>query len=97
MEENFNRDIPLNEIASYVGMTPAHFSKYFKDKNEMTFLKYLRRIRLDHAIKDLRDSEISVKDAALKNGFPNVNSLIFTCKEIYGRTPLEMKQFVRTW
>ena len=62
----------------------------------MTFLKYLRRIRLDHAIKDLRDSEMSVKAAALKNGFPNVNSLILTCKEIYGRTPLEMKQFVRT-
>lgn len=96
MEENFNRDIPLNEIASYVGMTPAHFSKYFKDKNEMTFSKYLRRIRLDHAIKDLRDSEISVKTAALKNGFPNVNSLILTCKEIYGRTPLEIKQFVKS-
>lgn len=96
MEENYASDISLTEIANYVGMTPAHFSKYFKDKNEMTFLKYLRRIRLDHAIKDLRDSEISVKDAALKNGFPNVNSLILTCKEIYGRTPLEMKQFVRT-
>ena len=96
MEENYASDISLTEIANYVGMTPAHFSKYFKDKNEMTFLKYLRRIRLDHAIKDLRDSEISVKDAALKNGFPNVNSMILTCKEIYGRTPLEMKQFVRT-
>ena len=96
MEENYARNISLTDIASYVGMTPAHFSKYFKDKNDMTFSKYLRRIRLDHAIKDLRDSEMSVKTAALKNGFPNVNSLILICKETYGRTPLEMKQFVRT-
>lgn len=96
MEKNYARDISLNEIASYVGMTPAHFSKYFKDKNDMTFSKYLRRIRLDHAVKDLRDNDISVKTAAMRNGFPNVNSLIITCKEIYGRTPLEMKYYVKT-
>ena len=96
MEENFYNEISLSDIAAYVGMTPAHFSKYFKDKNGVTFSKYLRRIRLDHAIKDLRDSDISVKTAAIKNGFPNVNSLIITCKEIYGRTPLEMRAFVKT-
>lgn len=96
MEENYCSEISLSDIAAYVGMTPAHFSKYFKDKNGVTFSKYLRRIRLDHAIKDLRDSDISVKTAAIKNGFPNVNSLIITCKEIYGRTPLEMKSFVKT-
>lgn len=96
MEKNYCHEITLREISTYVGMTPAHFSKYFKDKNGVTFSKYLRRIRLDHAIKDLRDSDISVKTAALKNGFPNVNSLILTCKEIYGRTPLEMRNFVKT-
>lgn len=96
MEENFEKDITLDEMAKYVGMTPAHFSKYFKDKNEMTFSKYLRRIRLEHAIKDLRDSNMSVKDVSEKNGFPNVNSLIIICKEVYGRTPLEMRNFVKT-
>ncbi len=96
MEKNYSQEISLSDISNYVGMTPAHFSKYFKDKNGVTFSKYLRRIRLDHAIKDLRDSDISVKTAALKNGFPNVNSLILTCKEIYGRTPIEMRNFVKT-
>lgn len=93
MEKNYHRDIPLSEISSYVGMTPAHFSKYFKDKTEVTFSKYLRKIRLEHAIADLRQNDVSVKTAALNNGFPNVNSLILTCKSEYGRTPLEMKSY----
>lgn len=95
MEMNYQRNITLTEIANYVGMTPSHFSKYFRDKNETTFTNYLRRLRLNHAISDLSSNEISVKTAAERNGFPNVNSMIYACKEFYGRTPLEMKQFAK--
>ncbi len=91
MEENYKKDITLTEISGYVGMTPSHFSKYFKDKTETTFSKYLRRIRLEHAVRDMRENNTSVKDATQNNGFPNINSFISTCKEIYGKTPNEMK------
>ena len=94
MERHYRKDIPLTEIANYVGMTPAHFSKYFKEKNEITFSKYLRRIRLGHALNDMAKNNASVKQAALDNGFPNVNSFILTCKDEYGKTPLEMKDCV---
>lgn len=93
IEENYSKDIMLNDIASYVGMTPAHFSKYFKDKNGETFSKCLRRVRLEHAIDDLMNNGYTVKAAAEKNGFPNVNSLIGTCKAEYGHTPIEIKNF----
>lgn len=91
INNNFQKDITLKDISSYVGMTPAHFSKYFKDKTTETFSKYLRRIRLEHAIDDIKNNGCTVKAAAMKNGFPNVNSLIVACKEEYGCTPIEIK------
>ncbi len=93
INNNFQKDITLNDIAGYVGMTPAHFSKYFKDKTSETFSKYLRRVRLEHAIYDIKNNGYTVKAAAMKNGFPNVNSLIGTCKAEYGHTPIEIKNF----
>lgn len=96
MQKNYKKYIPLNEIANYVGMTPAHFSKYFKDKTEVTFSRYLRKIRLEHAIYDMLYNNKTVNVAAKDNGFPNVNSFIITCKEEYGRTPLEMKNYQKT-
>ena len=96
MLNNYKNDIPLTEISTYVGMTPAHFSKYFKDKTETTFSKYLRKIRLEHAISDMITHNMSVQDAAKENGFPNVNSFIISCKAEYGRTPLEMKNYSQT-
>ena len=91
MEENYKKDITLTEIANYIGMAPSHFSKYFKDKTETSFSKFLRRVRLEHAIRDMRENDTSVKDAAQNNGFPNVNCFISACKEVYDRTPNEMK------
>lgn len=96
MYNHYKKNIPLAEIAAYVGMTPAYFSKYFKDKTHTTFSKYLRKIRLDYALSDMIENDTPVKDAALNNGFPNVNSLIITCKDEYGRTPLEMKYYFKS-
>lgn len=93
MEKNYKNSITLDEISSYVGMTPTHFSKYFKEKVNLTFTQYLRKIRLEHAIYDVVVNKASVKDAAFNNGFPNVNAFINSCKNEYGKTPLELKVF----
>ncbi len=67
----------------------THFSKYFKNKTNVTFSRYLRQIRLEKALMDMSKNGVSVKEAAENNGFPNVNSFIVSCKEICNRTPLE--------
>lgn len=96
MYEHYQEEITLSKIAEYVGMTPAHFSKYFKDKTNVTFTRYLRKIRLDTAIADMCQNDMSVKNASANSGFPNVNAFIIACKEEYGKTPAEMKVYAKT-
>ena len=93
MEQNFMKNITLDEISSHIGMTPAHFSKYFKDKVNLTFTQYLRKIRLEHAVNDVVINHTYVKDAAVNNGFPNTNAFINSCKNEYGKTPMELKLY----
>lgn len=90
MRRNFREDISLNEIAGIVGMTPAHFSKYFKDKTECTFSRYLRKIRLECAVQEMLSGK-TANAASEASGFPNVNSFILACKAEYGKTPMELK------
>lgn len=92
IEKNYCRNLSLTEISNYVGMTPAHFSKYFKKNTGMTFSSYLRKTRLERAVRDMTLTGCTVKEAALRNGFPNVNSFIESCKKEYGQTPLEIKK-----
>ena len=93
INENYKQKITLTDISTYVGMTPAHFSKIFKDNTSITFSDYLRKVRLENALNSMIETNISVKEAALDNGFPNVNSFISSCKEVFGKTPNEMKNF----
>ena len=90
----YKENITLSKIAEYVGLSSSHFSKYFKDKTNVTFSKYLRCIKLEKALLDMSKNGVSVKEAAINNGFPNVNSFIVSCKEMCNRTPLETINFI---
>ena len=90
--DNYKDEITLNDMAALVGLSPAYFSKYFKNVTETSFVTYLNTVRLEHALKDLVTENISVMDAALENGFPNVKSFISMCKKVYGATPTQCKK-----
>ena len=90
--ENYKNEITLNDMADLVGLSPAYFSKYFKNITGTSFTHYLNGIRLDYAVKDMLARNSSVTEAALENGFPNVKSFITMCKKVYGVTPAQYKK-----
>ena len=92
INENYKREIPLNEISSVVNLSPSYFSKYFKSITRVSFSEYLANLRLENAINDMLDKNSTVSAAALENGFTNVKSFITQCKKVYGRTPAQYKK-----
>ena len=92
INENYSREITLDEISSIVNLSPSYFSKYFKKVTQTSFSEYLANLRLEKAIMDMLDNNTSVSAAALKNGFANVKSFITQCKKVYNCTPAQYKK-----
>lgn len=92
INENYSREITLDEISSIVNLSPSYFSKYFKKVTQTSFSEYLANLRLEKAIRDMLDNNTSVSAAALKNGFANVKSFITQCKKVYNCTPAQYKK-----
>lgn len=92
MEENYDLDLSLKDIASVVGMTPIYFSRFFKKHTDETFYCYLNKIRLYYSYRDLINSELSITEIALNNGFPNIKSFIEIFKKVYGTTPAKYRK-----
>ncbi len=92
INDNFKREIPLNEIATVVNLSPSYFSKYFKNVTQVSFSEYLANLRLENAIQDMLTKNSTVSIAALENGFANVKSFITQCKKVYGFTPAQYKK-----
>ncbi len=92
INENFRHEIPLDEIAGVVNLSPSYFSKYFKNVTQVSFSEYLANLRLENAVNSMLAYNTTVSTAALENGFANVKSFITQCKKVYGCTPAQYKK-----
>lgn len=92
IEENFDRDISLNEISEKLNISSYYFSKLFKDETQEGFVEYITKRRVDRAKEMLKDPEKSIKEIGSECGYgdPNYFSRIF--KKATGMTPTEYKE-----
>jgi two-component system response regulator YesN len=79
--------LSLNELCSYLGISPSHFSSLFKENTGMTFMEKLTAIRIEKAKEmlsatNLRNYEISERVGYLD---PHYFSIVF--KKATGQSP----------
>lgn len=72
VENNFREPLTLEEVASTQFITVPYLSKFFKKQTGKTFLQYLNKVRLAHAVNELINTKKSITRIALDNGFPNL-------------------------
>ncbi len=89
IKTNYRTRISLEDISSFVGLTPTYFSRYFKSATQKTFKTYLNLIRLENTLIDIQQNGMSETRASLENGFPSVKSFISVFKSVYGCPPSE--------
>ncbi len=89
MEDHYMEQLTLEEIASYVGVTPQHFSKIFKKEVGINYIEWLTNYRMDIAKELLIERKSAIKEICYQVGYtdPNYFSRIF--KKIVGISPKE--------
>ncbi|WP_407384488.1 AraC family transcriptional regulator [Ruminococcus sp.] len=89
IRDNYRDRITLEDISSFVGLTPTYFSRHFSASTQKTFKTYLNLVRLENALIDIQQNGMSETRASLENGFPSVKSFITVFKSVYGCPPSE--------
>ena len=92
IDENYSKDISLDDVSRVVDISPYYFSRVFKDETGQNFIDYLTERRLDKARELLlSDDRLSMKEISIMVGYsdPNYFSRIF--KKNVGVTPTEFK------
>ncbi len=92
IEENYNKDISLEDVSRTVDISSYYFSKLFKEETGENFIEYLTNIRIDQAKRLLQNRELSIKNICVDTGYsdPNYFSRIF--KKQVGVTPTEYRE-----
>ena len=92
INENFRRDISLDDVSSQVNISPYYFSKLFKDSTEQNFIEYLTNLRMDKAKELLLTTDSSMKEICSMVGYADPNYFSRTFKKNIGVTPTEYKE-----
>lgn len=92
IEQNFHRDISLEEVSRNVNISPYYFSKVFKEETQMNFIEYVTGMRIEKAKLLLSDGQMNIKEVCRETGYgdPNYFSRIF--KKMVGVTPTEYRE-----
>lgn len=92
MNNNFQKQITLTEVAKVANMPEASFSRFIKKRTGYTFIDSLNEIRLGHVSRMLIDTTHTIAEIAYKCGFNNMANFNRTFKSKKGCTPKEFRE-----
>jgi AraC-like DNA-binding protein len=92
MEANFRFNLSLAEYAKLCHRSLSSFKREFQSIFQESPGHWLRRRRLDHSAKLLRNSQMNATEIAFESGFENVSHFSRVFKERFGVAPTVYRQ-----
>jgi two-component system response regulator YesN len=91
INENYYRDITLEEVSNEVYLNPSYFSRIFKSLQGESFIDYLTRVRLENAKKLLQEDRTSINRIAKMVGYQDAKYFSTLFRKHEGCTPSEFR------
>lgn len=91
IDKNMEKEILLEDIASYCGYTRTYFSHIFKEVTGCGFNEYLTIMRVDKAKELLKTTNMTHVEVAYSCGFNSVRTFNRVFSKITGVTPSRYK------
>ncbi|WP_337913349.1 AraC family transcriptional regulator [Cohnella zeiphila] len=92
MDLHATEGITVRQVADLAGVHRSYFSNEFTRQTGISPVKYLQRIRMEKAVRLLKDTDATVTEIALSLGYPNLHSFTRAFKMYYEASPLAVRQ-----
>ncbi len=93
VEDNLSEpDFDVQHLAEKVNMSRSTLTRKLKAITGLTPLEYIRRVKMQHACRMLKDNHTTVNEVALALGYYNRKYFTACFKEEYGLTPSEYQK-----
>ncbi|SHO53346.1 AraC family transcriptional regulator [Anaerocolumna xylanovorans] len=92
IEDNYQKDITVREMAKYCHMSYSYFSRMFKKVMKKSFKEYLTYVRILKAEKLLISTNSTITEIALETGFTTSSYFISQFKELKNISPKQYRK-----
>lgn len=92
IKSSFSENISLEGIAEQIGVSPYYLSRLFKQEVQENFIDYLTKIRVEHAIRLIKEKNYTIRELSEKVGYSNPTYFCKVFKKIVGKTVGELRE-----
>ena len=92
VEDNYDRNLKLEDVASYFHLNKCYFCSVLKKELGKTFSQIVNEVRIEKSKELLRETSLSTLSIALSVGFNNQNYFNMTFKKLTGVTSLQYRK-----
>lgn len=92
IKQHLDADLPVSEIAEFVGMNPEYLTKLFKKNTGYTLKEYIVNEKMESAKMLLTTTSLPVTLISSHVGYGNYSNFTRSFKQLVGCTPMEYRK-----
>lgn len=92
LHDNFAESFVLEDVVKVAGVHPVHLSRVFREKFGCTIGEYVRRLRVEFAVRKICSTDAYLTEIAVAAGFADLSHFSRTFKEYFGFSPSEYRK-----
>lgn len=89
---HYGEKISVEQIAEKMEISAGHLSRMFKAETGVSLKKYINKVRIDHAMFLLQNTNMKVYEVAESVGIPDYLYFTQVFKNVTSKTPLEVRK-----
>lgn len=93
--QNIQEGIKLEEASAVLNMAPSSFCRFFKKKTNLTFMEYVKNVRVGIAAKLLAETDKQITHICFESGYNNLANFNHYFKATMGKTPSNYRKNFR--
>lgn len=95
LNKNFLHKVSLDALAKEIKISRYRLSHFIKEQIGISFREYIFNMRLEYALRLLRESDINVLEISRLSGFSDVKYLNKMIKERFNQTALKYRKTIK--
>jgi AraC-like DNA-binding protein len=90
--QNVQEGVKLEDASAILNMAPSSFCRFFRKKTDLTFMEYVKRVRVGMAAKLLAETDKQVTQICYESGYNNLANFNHYFKTVMGQTPSDYRK-----
>ncbi|MFB8373787.1 response regulator transcription factor [Paenibacillus taichungensis] len=91
IEENYMLELTLTSLAAQYNYNSTYFSEIFKEAAGISFIQYVTEVRMKHAIRLLKETQLTVWDVTELTGFRSPSYFSSKFKKMFNMSPSDYR------